>query len=400
MRGPNYVEHLNSDQRDVLQDILQNDKEHKTIMTEPSMTFVICEQIANFVCVNTVNKKLYVFSKKIDKLEQLILSLSKSVSEVLNQNELGKSDVCVHVYNSQDNVQAWDDTFELDCSSLDLSVSVEGSLDVGFVAADSFSSTSVEGHCSREQDVGLVGGSDQDLEIVCIGRSRVVESGRAAGIVGSGLYGVDSGRAAGILGGGQSGVVDSGRAAGIVGGFQSGVVDSCRAAGILCGGQSSVVDSGRAAGIVGGGQSGVVDSGRAAGILGGFQSGVVDSGRAAGIVGGFQSGVVDSGRAAGIVGGAQSSVVNSGRVAEIVGGGQSSVDSGRAAGIVGGSQTGVDSGRAAGIVCGSQSGIDSGRAAGIVGGLYGVDSGSVAGIVGGFQSGVGYVQLIVVGQQE
>ncbi|KAH3726467.1 hypothetical protein DPMN_052334 [Dreissena polymorpha] len=58
MQVPNYVEHLNSDQRDVLQDILQNDKEHKITMKEPSMTFVTCEQIANFVCVNTVNTKL------------------------------------------------------------------------------------------------------------------------------------------------------------------------------------------------------------------------------------------------------------------------------------------------------------------------------------------------------
>ncbi|KAH3711493.1 hypothetical protein DPMN_071162 [Dreissena polymorpha] len=48
MRIPNYVEHLNSDQRDVLQDILQNNKEHKSTMTEPAMTFVTCEQIANF----------------------------------------------------------------------------------------------------------------------------------------------------------------------------------------------------------------------------------------------------------------------------------------------------------------------------------------------------------------
>ncbi|KAH3750290.1 hypothetical protein DPMN_184810 [Dreissena polymorpha] len=109
-------------------------------MTEPAITFVTCEQIAKFVFVNTVNKKLDVFSKKIDKLGQLILSLSKSVSKVLNQNELigkGESDICVHVLYSQgtDVVQASDDTFELDCSSLD----------VGFVCAESYSSVSVEG---------------------------------------------------------------------------------------------------------------------------------------------------------------------------------------------------------------------------------------------------------------
>ncbi|XP_052218799.1 keratin, type I cytoskeletal 9-like isoform X2 [Dreissena polymorpha] len=321
MRIPNYVEHLNSDQRDVLQDILQNDKEHKSTMTEPAMTFVTCEQIANFVCVNTVNKKLDVFTQKIDKLEQLILSLSKSVSKVVNQNELigkGESDICVNVYDSQgtDDVQASDDTFELDCSSLDVgfvgadsysSVSAEGSFDVGFVGADSFSSVSVDGQGSRDLNVGLVGGdqsdvhnSEQDGEMVCIGRSRVIHSGRAAGIVG----------------GSQSGVVDSGRAAGIVSGGQSGV-DSGRAAGIVVGGSQYGVDSGRAAGIVGGSHYGV-DSVRAAGIVGGGQYGV-DSGRAAGIVGGGRSVIVDDGRAVGMVGGGQFGVVDSARAAEIVG---------------------------------------------------------------------------------
>ncbi|KAH3734313.1 hypothetical protein DPMN_040752 [Dreissena polymorpha] len=406
MRIPNYVEHLNSDQRDVLQDILQNDKEHKSTMTEPAMTFVTCEQIANFVCVNTVNKKLDVFTQKIDKLEQLILSLSKSVSKVLNQNELigkGESDICVNVYDSQgtDDVQASDDTFVLDCSSLDVgfvgadsysSVSAEGSFDVGFVGADSFSSVSVDGQGSRDLDVGLVGGdqsdvhnSEQDGEMVCIGRSRVIHSGRAAGKVGGSQSGVvDSGRAAGIVSGGQSGV-DSGRAAGIVGRSQSGV-DCGRAAGIV-GGSHYGVDSVRAAGIVGGGQYGV-DSGMAAGIVGGSQSGI-DSGRAAGIVGCSQSGVVDSGRAAEIVGGSQYGV-DSGRAAGIVGGSQYGVDSGRAAGIVGGSHYGVDSVRAAGIVGGGQYGVDSGRAAGIVGGGRSVivDDGRAVGMVGGGQFGV------------
>ncbi|KAH3722033.1 hypothetical protein DPMN_064982 [Dreissena polymorpha] len=74
-RAPVHVADLSQDQQDLLASHIYSQQEHKATMTEPAMTILTAEEVAGYVCINHVGKKLDVFERKHDSFESVIRSV-------------------------------------------------------------------------------------------------------------------------------------------------------------------------------------------------------------------------------------------------------------------------------------------------------------------------------------
>ncbi|KAH3804554.1 hypothetical protein DPMN_132841 [Dreissena polymorpha] len=52
-------------------------------MTEPAMTFLTAEEVAGYVCINYVGKKLDGFEKKLDSFESVVRSVEKQLRRLV-----------------------------------------------------------------------------------------------------------------------------------------------------------------------------------------------------------------------------------------------------------------------------------------------------------------------------
>ncbi|XP_052227563.1 uncharacterized protein LOC127842208 isoform X39 [Dreissena polymorpha] len=82
-RAPVHVADLSQDQQELLASHINSQHCHKATMTEPAMTFLTAEEVAGYVCINYVGKKLDGFEKKLDSFESVVRSVEKQLRRLV-----------------------------------------------------------------------------------------------------------------------------------------------------------------------------------------------------------------------------------------------------------------------------------------------------------------------------